>query len=213
MNKRVKIPIKVRGKAAVSDPEGMEEEIIAEAEPPVVECEPVEMDGASPSTPQPSSPEMNKGEEENGEKGEQEKHLQEWRDRAMRLQAEQENFRKRQRRLAEERVEADRGRLLRDFLQVMDNLERALNAENSDFDNLREGVEVTQRSLHQLLKHEGVKPIKAKGQKFDPFWHEAVSTVSHEAVDTEPNTIIEVVQPGYRMDGKLLRPARVVVAA
>jgi molecular chaperone GrpE len=212
MNKRVKVPIKVRGKAAVSDPEAMEgETVIAEAEPAVVEREPIKMDGASQATQQPSAPEVRKKEESEIE--EKEKHLQEWKDRAMRLQAEQENFRKRQRRLAEERVEADRGRLLRNFLQVMDNLERALNADNSDFDNLREGVEVTRRSLDQILKNEGVEPIEAKGEKFDPFWHEAVSTLSHEAIDADPNTVVEVVQQGYRMDGKLLRPARVVVAA
>jgi len=135
-----------------------------------------------------------------------------WRDRALRLQAEIENFRKRQRRLAEDRIEADRGRLLRNFLSVADDLERALRVEDGGREGLREGVEVTRRSLEQLLRQEGVEAIQAKGEAFDPNWHEAVGTVPEERVDAEKDTVVDVTQPGYRLNGRLLRPARVIVA-
>jgi molecular chaperone GrpE len=136
-----------------------------------------------------------------------------WRDRALRLEAEIDNFRKRQRRLSEDRVAADRERLLRAFLAVADNLARALSTSGTDVESLRQGVELTYQSLMRLLDQEGVEPVEAEGELFDPMWHEAVSTVSHEEVGVEPETVVEVVQPGYRLGERLLRPARVVVAA
>ena len=71
---------------------------------------------------------------------------------------------------------------------------------------------MTHRSMMKLLEREGVEQIEAKGQSFDPKWHEAVSAVPHKAVGVEPNTVVEVTQPGYRIGERLLRPARVVVA-
>jgi len=135
-----------------------------------------------------------------------------WRDRALRLQAEIENFRKRQQRLAEERILADRERLLRAFLDVADNLERALDADTANVGSLRQGVDLTHQALTRLLNHEGVEPIPALGQPFDPAWHEAASTVSHAQAGVEPNTIVEVERAGYRLGDRLLRPARVIVA-
>jgi molecular chaperone GrpE len=123
-----------------------------------------------------------------------------------------ENFRKRQQRLAEERVQANQGRLLRSFLMVSDDLERALGMEGGANDSLREGVELTYRSLKQLLKQEGVEQIEADGEIFDPTWHEAVATVPHEKVGVDQDIIVEVAQQGYHLNGRLLRPARVVVA-
>lgn len=143
---------------------------------------------------------------------EPEETLDEWRDRALRLQAEMENFRKRQQRLADKRIEADRERLLRSFLHVADNLERALNAEETDANGLRQGVDMTYQALMQLLEREGVEPIEAQGQPFDPTWHEAIGTVLHQEIGAEPDTIVKVTQPGYRLNQQLLRPARVVVA-
>ena len=135
-----------------------------------------------------------------------------WRDRALRLQAEIENFRKRQQRLAEERILADRERLLRSFLRVADDLERALNAEGADDGTLRQGVDLTHQALMRILDQEGAEPVEAAGQAFDPAWHEAVATVPHQRVGAEPDTVVEVVEAGYRMGERLLRPARVVVA-
>lgn len=136
----------------------------------------------------------------------------EWRDRALRLQAEMENFQKRQRRLADERIDAERERLLRALLSVMDNLERALSAPGSSDDPLREGVQLTYRAASQLLDKEGVEKINADYEEFDPHWHEAVATVRHDTTGIEPNRIVQTMEQGYRIEDRLLRPAKVVVA-
>ncbi|MGD2164053.1 MAG: nucleotide exchange factor GrpE [Anaerolineae bacterium] len=154
---------------------------------------------------------MGPAQSDQGKADSPEEDLEMWRDRALRLQAEIENFRKRQRRLAEERIEENRARLLRNFLMIADDLDRALKVEG-DGDGVREGVGVTQRSLGQLLKQEGVELIEAEGETFDPTWHEAVGTVPHEEVDADPGTVVDVTQQGYRLNGRLLRPARVIVA-
>jgi len=136
-----------------------------------------------------------------------------WRDRALRLQAEMENYRKRQRRLAEERIAEERERLLRRFLQVADELERALSVSRADTTSLRQGVELTYRALMQHLEQEGVERIQAQGEPFDPERHEAVGTTPQHEPGVQPQTVVEVLRPGYRLDGRLLRPARVLISA
>jgi len=135
-----------------------------------------------------------------------------WRDRALRLQADMENFRKRQQRLADERVAAERERLLRAFLRVADDLERALGADGTDAESLRQGVDLTHQGLMHIIDQEGAEPIEAAGRPFDPAWHEAVGTVPSRHVGAAPDTVFKVVQPGYRIGDRLLRPARVIVA-
>jgi molecular chaperone GrpE len=162
-----------------------------ESQPPVAEPKPVateerEQVASSASPSQPTAPDVR--------------------------QDEIENFRKRQRRLAEDRIEANRARLLRNFLMIADDLERALQVEGGADGSLRQGVELTMRSLKQLLKQEGVEPLRAKGETFDPTWHEAVGTVPHQKLGVDRDTIVDVTQQGYRLDGRLLRPARVIVA-
>jgi molecular chaperone GrpE len=126
-----------------------------------------------------------------------------WQERALRLQAEMENFRRRQRRLAEDQIEAEHIRLLQAFVRVVDDLERALAAPSRDSQGLREGVLLTHRAAMNLLKAEGVERMYPEGQPFDPNWHEA---------NAAPDTVVQVVEPGYRMDGRLLRPSKVIVA-
>ena len=142
--------------------------------------------------------------------------LAEWRDRALRLQAEMENYRKRQQRAAQEQIRQERSRLLNSFLEIVDDLERALaataNDEPSQAKELQRGVELTHRAAMQLLEKEGAVAIEAKGQPFDPSWHEAVATVPRNGHRVEPGTVLEVVEPGYRIQDELLRPAKVVVA-
>lgn len=161
----------------------------------------------------------------------QQEELQEWQERAMRLQAEMENYRKRQQRLAQMEVQAERERLLAAFLPIVDDLERALAAFHSGHRGagpseagrpseahlpseagLLRGVELTHRAALQLLQKEGVEPVKSENQPFDPNWHEAVTTVPRNGHQTEPGTVIQVLEPGYRLGDHLLRPARVVVA-
>jgi molecular chaperone GrpE len=146
------------------------------------------------------------------EGGEEKDSADEWRDRALRLQAEMDNFRKRQQRLADERISSDRERLLRAFLGVADDLERALRADGTDVEGLRQGVGLTYQSLLRVLNQEGAEPIEAMHQTFDPQYHEAVGTVPHSEMDVEPDTVVDVVQVGYRLGDRLLRPARVLVA-
>jgi molecular chaperone GrpE len=136
----------------------------------------------------------------------------EWRERALRLQAEMDNYRKRQQRLAQDRIDAERQRLLNAFLGVVDNLERALEAPATGIEGLRQGVELTHREALQLLQREGVERIQANGQAFDPNWHEAVTTVGRNGSDIGPNMVVRVLEPGYRLEDHLLRPAKVAVA-
>ena len=135
-----------------------------------------------------------------------------WRDRALRLQAEMDNYRKRQQRLAEDRIDAERQRLLRSFLPVVDDLERALAVPSGDGHGLRDGIKLTHRAALHLLGREGVEPIREEGRPFDPHRHEAVATVDHGRAGVAPDTIVEVLEPGYRLGDDLLRPARVIVA-
>lgn len=213
MNERVKVPIRVKPSPDTAEEKSVAQEpAVAETEPPVAEAEPLVADeesaGAAPAPPSSTAAPEPEGEEPEAP----EEDVEVWRDRALRLQAEIENFRKRQRRLAKERIAADRGRLLLKFLTVADDLERALDGDSRDADNLREGVGMTYRSLMQTLRQEGVEQIEAEGEPFDPLWHEAVGTVSHEHAGVEPDIVVEVSQSGYRLDGRLLRPARVIVA-
>lgn len=122
----------------------------------------------------------------------------EWQDRALRLQAEMENYRKRQQRLAQEQVRSEQAHLLVDILALADNLERTLDAAEKD-SPLRDGVALTHSELLRVLQKYGVERINTEGETFDPAWHEAVGVVSE-------------AQAGYRRDGRLLRPARVIVA-
>lgn len=213
MSRQVRVPIQVRR----SESESSRKE--REQRPAVVESGPAVIDRKLSATgergdfaPAPEQPKAASPRAEQQENEALKDEIDMWRDRALRLQAEIENFRKRQRRLAEDRIETNRGRLLRNFLMIADDLERALRAEGGDNETLREGVEMTQRSMHQLLKQEGVEPISAEGATFDPTWHEAVGTVPQEKAGVDRDTVVDVVQSGYRLDGRLLRPARVIVA-
>ena len=135
---------------------------------------------------------------------------------ARRAQADFENYRKRM--AAEVQAAAVRGKasVARDVVPVLDDLERALQAagldpEGDSDDGLAHGVILVFRGLRETLKRNGIEPVDPQGEKFDPTEHEALSTMPVEG--TESGTVVEVMQKGYRMDGQLIRPARVVVSA
>jgi molecular chaperone GrpE len=138
--------------------------------------------------------------------------VEEWHDRALRLQADMENYRKRQHRLAQDEIEAERQRLLRAFLAVVDDLERALEAPPDDGMALQQGIQLTHQVALQLLKKEGAEPIQAEHQPFDPAWHEAVGVLDRDRIHLAPNTVVRVLAPGYRLGDRLLRPAKVIVS-
>jgi molecular chaperone GrpE len=108
-----------------------------------------------------------------------------------------------------------KGELTRDVVPVLDDLERAIQAvgldpEGDSEDALSHGVLLVFRSLRDTLGRNGVEALDPTGERFDPQWHEALSTAAADGV--EPGTVVEVLQKGYRLDGQLIRPARVVVS-
>jgi molecular chaperone GrpE len=130
---------------------------------------------------------------------------------AQRIQADFENFRKRAARDQERLVAHAHERLLRDLLPVLDDLERALEAaERHEEAALVDGVRLVEQSLRRALEKEGLVEIEADGA-FDPHVHEAVLVQASEGADA--GAVVEVVQRGYRLGDRVIRPARVVVAA
>jgi len=132
-------------------------------------------------------------------------------DALLRLKAEFENYRKRtQRELLDSEARA-RATVLCEFLPVLDNLDRALNAaEHHDEGKVLEGVRLTHSLFQELLRREGVEVIDPAGEPFDPEAHEAM--ISQPS--TEPEGMVSaVLEKGYRMGERLLRPARVAVSA
>jgi molecular chaperone GrpE len=135
---------------------------------------------------------------------------------ARRAQADFENFRKRM--AAEVQAAALRGKVevARGVVPVLDDLERALQAAGLDpegdaEDPLAHGVLLVFRNLRETLSRSGVEVVDPKGEKFDPNFAEALSTIQVEGA--EAGVVVEVMQKGYRFEGQLIRPAMVVVAA
>jgi len=132
-------------------------------------------------------------------------------DGLVRLKADFDNFRKRsQRELAEAAVRA-RADVLTEFLPILDNLDRALNAaEHHEEGKVLEGVRMTQTLFTQLLRREGVEGIDPLGEPFDPTLHEAmIAAPSSE----EEGTVTAVMERGYLLNDQVLRPAKVAVSA
>jgi molecular chaperone GrpE len=130
---------------------------------------------------------------------------------AQRVQADFENYRKRAVRDQERLVAHAHERLVRELLPVLDDLERALEAAAKHEEaQLVDGVQLVERALRGALAKEGLTEIETAGQ-FDPHVHEALLT--QPSADTEPGTVLEVVQRGYRLGDRVVRPARVIVSS
>lgn len=134
-------------------------------------------------------------------------------DQALRAIADAQNARRR----AEKDIESAHKYALERFvtalLEVVDNLERALQIKHDNHKTIKpfvEGVELTYRNFIDVLKSFKVNQVDPKGEPFDPQLHQAVSTVVH--TDMEPNSIVDVMQKGYQLHGRLVRPAMVVVS-
>jgi molecular chaperone GrpE len=131
-------------------------------------------------------------------------------DTLQRVQADFENYRKRAARDQASLVVRAHERLVKELLPVLDDLERALEAaEAHEEAKLEEGVALVARSLADTLRKEGLEEVQTEG-KFDPHVHEALLSQPSEA---EEGAVVEVIQKGYRLGDRVLRPARVVVAA
>jgi molecular chaperone GrpE len=130
---------------------------------------------------------------------------------AQRVQADFDNYRKRALRDQERLVGHAHERLVRELLPILDDLERALEAaERHEEATLVDGVKLVQKSLRAALAKEGLTEIDTSG-RFDPHVHEALLT--QPAEDAEAGSVLDVVQRGYRLGDKVVRPARVIVAA
>jgi molecular chaperone GrpE len=137
------------------------------------------------------------------------------RERLMRALAETENTRRQGERRAQDAQQYAITNFARELLQVVDNLRRALGVAATDAkagkdDGLIEGVAATDRILTQILNRFGVKELNALNQPFDPSKHEAVMETGE--TDQQPGNVVQVLENGYMLHDRLLRPARVVVA-
>ncbi len=160
-----------------------------------------------PDDPEPAAAEADTGKE-----------LAETRDRLLRTLAEMENLRKRTTREIADARSYGIAAFARDVLEIADNLQRALDAVPAEaraaadpgLTALIEGVELTERSLHQALEKNGVKKFDPKGEKFDPNVQQAMYEVPDASVPA--GTVVQVIQAGYMIGDRVLRPAMVGVA-
>ena len=141
----------------------------------------------------------------------------EWRDKALRAVAETENTRRRAERETNDARAFAIQRFAKDLFQVGDTLERALQAAPRDdadqaVRNFVLGIEMTEKALRTAFDGNGLKRIEpAKGTKFDPHLHQAM--MEQEDLETDSGAVIQTMQPGYELFGRVVRPAMVVVAA
>ena len=144
--------------------------------------------------------------------------IEDLKDQRLRLAAEMENLRRRTAREVKDAKAYAISGFARDMLQVSDNLRRALDAvpeqaegaADNGLKTLIEGVELTERAMLSALERHGVRKVEPKGQKFDPNFHQAMYEVPN--ADLPNNTVIDVVQPGYVIGDRMLRPAMVGVS-
>jgi len=136
------------------------------------------------------------------------KEIKELRNKYLMALADLENYKKRMKKESEEFMKYANERLLKELISVVDNFERALMVkhDNNDFSK---GIELIYKHLLSILKKEGVEAFESVGKEFDSRYHEAVSAVPSKHKD---GIVIEELEKGYNLKGKLARPARVVVA-
>jgi molecular chaperone GrpE len=128
---------------------------------------------------------------------------------AQRIQADFENYRKRAAKEAAAAGQRAKSGLIRELLPIVDNLERALGSAEEGEQHLAEGVRLVHAELIAVLERNGVEQFDPSGEKFDPSEHEALSV----RADGESGVVLDVVEKGYRANGSVLRPARVVVSS
>ncbi|MCG7532002.1 nucleotide exchange factor GrpE [Psychrobium sp. MM17-31] len=134
-------------------------------------------------------------------------------DSVLRGKAEVENMRRRVSQDVEKAHKFALNKFANELLPVVDNLERALAAADKESEHTKamvEGVEMTLNSMLSALEKSGVTPINPKGETFNPELHQAMTMI--EVPGAEPNSVIDVMQKGFELNGRLLRPAMVVVA-
>ena len=143
--------------------------------------------------------------EENGIKEQQEQLL--------RLRADFENTKKRLERDKQEAIKFANEKLLVEILAIVDNFDRAMASlsEGHDPGKVQKGLKIAQEELHQVLERHGVQVVKTAGEDFDPKFHEAVAVVE-AAGGIKDGAIVDEIQRGYLLNGRLIRPSRVRIA-
>jgi molecular chaperone GrpE len=132
------------------------------------------------------------------------------REQYLRAVAELDNVRKRAQRDIEAANRYGLEKFAAELLPVKDSLEAAVQSASADTKTLHEGQQATLQLLSKALEKLGVKILDPQGEPFDPARHEAM--MAQESATAEPNSVLQVVQPGYELNGRLLRPARVIVS-
>jgi len=142
-----------------------------------------------------------------------EKLVDEHQQRTLRTQADFDNFRKRTQKEKEELASYASMKLITQLLPIIDNFERAIAAskESGDFESFSKGVDMIFRQFGQQLEQEGLQPIEAVGQPFNPEYHQAVMQV--ESDEHEEGIVVEELQKGYMLKDKVLRPSMVKVSS
>ena len=179
---------------------------------------PAQAQEAQPEQPPPSREELERKvaqlsamlEDSMSRARETQERLKDTHERLLRVAAEFDNFKKRATKEREDAQKFGIERLLKDFLPVADNLERALDhAEEHDLRQVIEGVKLVQKLLETTLARHGVTGFSALGQPFDPNLHEALM---QQESDAPPGTVVSEMSRGYKLNERLVRPAAVVVA-
>ncbi|HEX6484935.1 MAG TPA: nucleotide exchange factor GrpE [Ktedonobacteraceae bacterium] len=130
----------------------------------------------------------------------------------LRERADMDNFRKRQGRVAADRLLREKRELFQKILGVMDNVERALNYQDTmDRQGLQQALRMLMWQMNEVLRSEGLTPVATVGETFDPYVHEAIEAV--EDTDKPEGVVVEEVLKGYKLGDETLRPARVKVSA
>ncbi|MEZ6059349.1 MAG: nucleotide exchange factor GrpE [Planctomycetaceae bacterium] len=134
------------------------------------------------------------------------------RDRSLRAQAELDNFRRRTQREVDEFRKYQSIPIIRDMLPGLDNLKRAVGAaeQSGDLQNLLDGIHMVSQQFEDVLKAHSAIPIRPQGQPFDPNLHEALTQVP--SAEHPPMTVLDVVETGYKLHDRVIRPAKVIVA-
>lgn len=136
--------------------------------------------------------------------------LKEAKEQLLRTAAEYANFRARSAKEKEQTYSNAKGNVIAELLPVIDNLERALSQENSDYESLKKGVQMTMDGLKASLEKLGVEAYGESGEQFDPNYHNAVMHIEDDELGE--NVITDVFQKGYKINERVIRPAMVKTA-
>lgn len=193
-------PLKTEEHAAPEDVEVKEPVLEAEEQAELTDTETPEADSSSEEEPEPVD-----------EVEELRKQLEAEQNKYLRLLADYDNFKRRTQKDKEIANKFRSQSLLSDILPVLDNFERALSLQTNSEESasLLKGVEMVQKSLTEAVSREGLEEIKAVGEPFDPNFHQAVMQEKDDSA--EPGTVLQELQKGYILKGRVLRPAMVKV--